>query len=90
MENFVSFRSHSQDAAIEIRAFSLTNFARWTNEPGQRMERSFSSLTCLSPDRRANLLANNLEAASSVEITATVLPGRGGLATAKRRVTIVR
>ena len=90
LENIVSFRNHSQDAAIEIGPLSLTNFARWRNEPGRRVERRFSPLTCVSPDGRANLLDNNLDAASSVEIMATVLPARGGLATAERRITIVR
>ena len=90
LENIVSFRKHSHDAAIEIGPLSLTNFARWRNEPGQRVERRFSPLTCVSPDGRANLLDNNLDAALSVEIMATVLPARGGLATAERSITIVR
>ena len=90
LENIVSFRGHSQDATIEIGPFSLTNFARWRNEPGQRVEQRFSPLTCVSPDGRANLLDNHLDAASSVEILATVLPRWGGLATAERRITIVR
>ncbi len=90
LESIVSFRNHSQDAAIEIGPLSLTNFARWRNEPGRRVEQRFSPLTCVSPDGRANLLDNNLDAALSVEIMATVLPARGGLATAERRITIVR
>ncbi len=88
LRNLASSGRNVQDLTLELGPTVLRNFARWRNRPGERNEPVFEALACTSADGRANLLDSQLEGASEVVVTATLLPSSSGLDTAQCRIQI--
>ena len=88
LRNLASPGRNVQDLTLEVGPTVLRNFARWRNRPGERNEPVLEALACRSVDGRADLLDSQLEGASEVVITATLLPSGSGLDTAQCRIQI--
>ncbi len=89
IENIATQNSLAQSVNLDIRPWTLREFARWRNEPPQ-MNSGPRRLICMNPEGTAEVTSEDLARVAAVRVRVTALSPNGGVSTAETQMTLQR